>query len=73
MKKPIYLVQSCTKDEFRRAAKNGLKCDMMGLYGKVLPVWATSTKKEAIDDCRHHNRMPGMETIYFIDLIDLFN
>ena len=73
MKKEIYLVQSCPRDEFRKAAKEGLKCEMMGLYGKVLPVWATSAKKEAINDCRHHNRMAGMDTIYYIGLIDLFN
>ena len=73
MKKPIYLVQSCPRDEFKRAAKNGMKCDVMGLHGKVLPLWATSSKKEAIDDCRHNNRLPGMDNIYFIDLIDLFN
>lgn len=73
MKKPIYLVQSCPRDEFRKAAKNGRKCNVMGFHGRVLPLWATSTKKEAIDDCRHNNRLPDMDKIYFIDLIDLYN
>lgn len=73
MKKEIYLVQSCPKDEFKKAAKNGKKCDAMGLYGRVLPVWATSSKKEAIEDCRERNKMTTFDNIFFIIPIYLFN
>lgn len=72
MKKEIYLVQSCPKDEFRKAAKEGSKCNAMGLHGRVLPVYATWTKKEAIKDCRYHNRMAGYDTIFYINLIAIF-
>ena len=73
MKKPIYLVQSCPRDEFKKAAKKGMKCDVMGLHGRVLSVWATSSKKEAIEDCRAHNRLTSDITIFFINPIYLFN
>lgn len=73
MKKPIYLVQSCPKDEFKKAAKNGKKCEVMGLHGKVLSVWATTSKKEAIEDCRNHNRLTSDTTIFFINPIYLFS
>lgn len=73
MKKEIYLVQSCPRDEFRKAAKAGLTCEMMGLHGRVLPVYATGTKKEAVEDCRMHNQLSSDTTIYFINPIYLFN
>ena len=72
MKQKIYLVQSCPVDEFRKAAKDGSKCNAMGLHGRVLPVWATTSKAEAIDDCRNHNRLTSDTTIFFIDSIYLF-
>lgn len=73
MMKLIYLVQSCPRDEFRKAAKEGKKYGVMGLNGKVLPVWATSSKKEAIEDCRNHNRLTSDENIFFINPLYLFN
>ena len=73
MKKEVYLVQSCPRDEFRKAAKNGTKCDVMGLHGRILPMWATSSKKEAIQDCREHNRLTSDVTIFFINPIYLYN
>lgn len=73
MKKTIYLVQSCPKDEFRKAAKNGCPCEIMGLHGRVLPVWATKTKEEAISDCRNNNRRLDLSTIYFMTEIYLFD
>lgn len=73
MKKEIYLVQSCPTDEFRKAAKKGVKCNVMGLRGRVLPVYATGTKKEAVVDCRWHNLESSGTTIYFINPIELFN
>lgn len=73
MKKEIYLVQSCPTDDFRKAAKEGKKYGVMGLHGKVLPVWATSSKSEAIEDCRNHNRLTSDVTIFFINPIYLFD
>lgn len=72
MKKEIYLVQSCPRDEFKKAAKKGKKCDAMGLHGRVLPVYATGTKKEAIEDCRFRNRLTTYDTIFFINPVYLF-
>lgn len=73
MKKEIYLVQSCPRDEFRKAAKEGSKCYSMGLHGRLIPMWATSSKKEAIEDCREHNRLTSVVTIFFINPIYLYN
>lgn len=72
MKKEIYLVQSCPKDEFRKAAKNGYKCRMMLYRCNCSPVWATASRREAIADCVKHNKMKIIECMFFMLPIHLF-
>ena len=72
MKKPIYLVQSCPRDDFKKGAKEGLKCEWMVYKCYCSPVWATASKSEAIKDCRDHNRLTSDTTIFFIKVIYLF-
>lgn len=73
MRKQIYLVQCCPRGDFRNAAKQGFKCKDIVYKSNTSPVWSTSTKKEAIKDCRNYNRSHLSECIYFILPIKLYN
>ena len=72
MKKEIYLVQCCPKKEFREYAKKGYKLKMMVYKCYCSPVWATASRKEAIADCVHHNKMKFDECMYFMLPLTLF-
>lgn len=72
MKKEVYLVLCCPRDEFRKQAKHGLKCNLMVYRCNTSPVWATKSRKEAIEDCINYNKMKLNECIYFMLPISLF-
>lgn len=72
MKKEIFLVQCCYKKEFREEAKKGRKSKMMVYRCNCSPVWATTSKKEAITDCRKYNTNKLNECMYFMVPVNLF-
>lgn len=72
MKKEIYLVLACSKKEFRELAKKGYRCKVMEYRCNTSPMWATSTRSEAIEDCRSYNRQTSEESCYFFQVINLY-
>lgn len=65
--KKIYLVQKMERDAFKKWARKGIKVHNLDCYDEVQTLYAVN-KKEAIWDCRNHNRRfsPYM---YFVSAI----
>lgn len=53
--KQIYLVQKMERDSFKYWARKGIKVNYLDCYEMVQTLYAVN-KKEAIWDCRKHNR-----------------
>lgn len=72
MKKDVFLVLCCYKKEFKEYAKQGYKCNMMFYRCNCSPVWATSSKEEAIADCCKHNKLDFDKCMFFTLPINLY-
>ena len=65
--KKIYLVQKMKSDSFKRWARKGIKVHNLDCYDEVQTLYAVN-KKEAIWDCRNHNRKLSYY-MYFVSTI----
>lgn len=65
--KKIYLVQKMERDSFKKWARKGIKARNLDCYDEVQTLYAVN-KKEAIWDCRNHNKR-FYNYMYFVSTI----
>lgn len=57
--KKIYAIYQCRREDFIKAAKNGIKLSSMPHYVNAFVVYCVKSKKEAFNDCVKWNSTNG--------------
>lgn len=66
----VFLVQSISTASFRNLAKAGFKVRIFDCATLVCTYYACRDKREAVNDCRKHNR-DDADKRYFVNVISL--
>lgn len=72
--KPIYAIYQCSREDFVKAAKNGVKLSSMPCVVNAFVVYCVTKKKVAFNDCVRWNSTNGKSynTINWYAKINLY-
>lgn len=72
--KEIYVIYQCSREDFIKAAKKGVKLSSMPYYVNSFIVYAVKSKEEAFNDCVKWNSTNGKSfmTINWFDEVTLY-
>lgn len=72
MSKSVYVIQMCDYLLYQQQGKQGRKISVMSCHVKSIPAYGTTSKTDAIAECRQRNRKYKNCMIYYPEKINIY-